>query len=117
MIPIHHSHTLNLLALVRDASHGVDPNSSAFAPPDQSHFSINASALAGVPETAEESPAESQRSDILVIMCSMWIGTALSAIDGTCVASILGTVGSEFKVSREIQWLGVSACLSILHQS
>jgi hypothetical protein len=24
------------------------------------------------------------------------------------VASILGTVGSEFQVSKEIQWLGVS---------
>ncbi|PWN94213.1 hypothetical protein FA10DRAFT_43433 [Acaromyces ingoldii] len=97
---------------IRDASHGVDPNSSAFAPPDQSHFSINASGLAGVPETGEEPATETQRSDILVIMSSMWIGTALSAIDGTCVASILGTVGSEFKVSREIQWLGTSYLLT-----
>jgi MFS family permease len=42
----------------------------------------------------------------------MWIGTALAAIDGTCVASILGTVGSEFKVSTEIQWLGTSYLLT-----
>jgi hypothetical protein len=41
-------------------------------------------------------------------MGSMWIGTLLAAIDGTMVASILGTVGSEFQVSKEIQWLGVS---------
>lgn len=102
--------------IVRDAAHGVDPNSSAFAPPpDQSHFSISPSGLAGVPEVGEEPEEEPARPDLLIIMSSMWIGTALAAIDGTCVASILGTVGSEFKVSREIQWLGVSRlCVAVV---
>ncbi|UZJ51739.1 hypothetical protein CBS101457_001059 [Exobasidium rhododendri] len=98
---------------IRDAAHGVDPQSSAFAPPpDQSHFSISPSGLAGVPEVGEEPAEEPQRPDLLIIMGSMWIGTALAAIDGTCVASILGTVGSEFKVSSEIQWLGTSYLLT-----
>jgi hypothetical protein len=69
--------------------------------------------LAGVPEVGEEPAEAPQRPDLLIIMGSMWIGTALAAIDGTCVASILETVGSEFKVSTEIQWLGVSICLFI----
>lgn len=93
---------------VRDATQGVDPNSSAFAPPDQSHFSISPSGLGVVGEEASSEPTSS-RGEILIIMSSMWIGTFLAAVDGTCVASILGTVGSEFKVSKEIQWLGVSS--------
>lgn len=99
----------------RDATQGVDPNSSAFAPPDQSHFSINASGLAHGTSAEEamqtvEEPA--LRSDILIIMGSMWIGTFLAAVDGTCVASIMGTIGSEFKTSREIQWIGTSYLLT-----
>lgn len=98
--------------IVRDATQGVDPNSSAFAPPpDQSHFSLNASHFARHEETAVAAE-EAQRPDILIIMGSMWIGTFLAAVDGTCVASILGTVGSEFKVSKEIQWLGTSYLLT-----
>lgn len=112
---ITHTHPLHDLT-VRDAAHGVDPNSSAFAPPpDQSHFSISPSGLAGVPEVGEEPAEETRKPDLLIIMGSMWIGTLLAAIDGTMVASILGTVGSEFQVSKEIQWLGVS--LTLYHSS
>lgn len=59
---------------VRDASHGVDPNSSAFAPPDQSHFSIapHHSSLTPVGEVAEEQ----RRPDLLIIMGAMWIGVS-----------------------------------------
>lgn len=59
---------------VRDASHGVDPNSSAFAPPDQSHFSIQPhhSTLAPVGEAEEEQ----RRPDLLIIMGAMWIGVS-----------------------------------------
>lgn len=96
---------------IRDATQGVDPNSSAFAPPmDQSHFSVNASGLARIDENSPEE--DTTRPDILIIMGSMWIGTFLAAVDGTCVASILGTVGSEFKTSKEIQWLGTSYLLT-----
>lgn len=85
---------------------------------DQSHFSISPSGLGVVGEdvSGEEAAAaaagnaapQRNQGDVLLIMSSMWIGTFLAAVDGTCVASILGTVGSEFKVSKEIQWLGVS---------
>lgn len=92
---------------IQDATHGVDPNSSAFAPPpDQSHFSLN---VAPIAEEASEPPL---RADIVVIMGAMWIGTFLAALDGTIVATILSKVGSEFKVSKEVGWLGTSYLLT-----
>ncbi|PWY98492.1 MFS general substrate transporter [Testicularia cyperi] len=93
---------------IQAATHGVDPNSSAFAPLDQSHFSLN-HAPATIPE---EAPEPALRSDIWVIMGAMWIGTFLAALDGTIVATILNTVGSEFKVSKEVGWLGTSYLLT-----
>lgn len=111
-LPLSHSysHTSPPPLAVRDASHGVDPNSSAFAPPpDQSHFSINPSGLR-VPEAIEEE--ESRRPDLLIIMGAMWIGTFVAALDGTVVATIMSTVGSEFSVSKEIGWLGTSYLLT-----
>lgn len=45
-------------------------------------------------------------------MSALWIGSFLAALDGTIVATILGTVGSEFNVSREISWLGTSYLLT-----
>ncbi|KDN52646.1 MFS general substrate transporter [Tilletiaria anomala UBC 951] len=110
-------------AAIRDASHGVDPNSSAFAPPcDQSQFSINHSLIAGsainasgiavADGTAPDAAQPAIRSDVIVIMSAMWIGTFLAALDGTIVATILSTVGSEFRVSKEIGWLGTSYLLS-----
>ncbi|PWN51515.1 MFS general substrate transporter [Violaceomyces palustris] len=94
---------------IQDASHGVDPNSSAFAPPpDQSQFSIGVGEMPPVAEEAEER----RRPDLLIIMGALWIGSFVSALDGTIVATILSTVGSEFRVSKEIGWLGTSYLLT-----
>lgn len=87
----------------RDAAHGVDPNSSAFMPP-QDPSQITA-------------PMEDNRSgrtlaELLLIMGAMWIGTFLAALDGTIVATILSTVGSEFQVSKTVGWLGTSYLLT-----
>ncbi len=59
-----------------------NPNSSAFVPLDQSHFSV-----ANVPAIAEEPEEPALRADIWVIMGAMWIGSFLAALDGTIVAS------------------------------
>lgn len=45
-------------------------------------------------------------------MSAMWIGTFVAALDGTVVATIMSTVGSEFSVSKEIGWLGTSYLLT-----
>ena len=93
---------------IQGAAHGVDPNSSAFVPLDQSHFSIS-----GVPGAIAEEPEEPPlRPDIWVIMGAMWIGSFLAALDGTIVATILSAVGSEFRVSKEASWLGTSYLLT-----
>ncbi|KAK0524111.1 hypothetical protein OC842_005932 [Tilletia horrida] len=97
---------------IRDAAAGVDPNASAFVPaPDASHFSIQP--LPNQPGASVISiQAPPQRNDVLLIMSAMWIGTFLAALDGTIVATILSTVGSEFRVSREVGWLGTSYLLT-----
>ncbi|CAD6900073.1 unnamed protein product [Tilletia controversa] len=97
---------------IRDAAAGVDPNASAFVPqPDASHFSVQP--LAAQPGASVISiAAPPQRDDVLLIMSAMWIGTFLAALDGTIVATIMSTVGSEFRVSREIGWLGTSYLLT-----
>ncbi|GAC92702.1 hypothetical protein PHSY_000257 [Pseudozyma hubeiensis SY62] len=95
---------------IQGAAHGVDPNSSAFVPLDQSHFSV-----AGLPPTVEEEAEPEEpalRADIWVIMGAMWIGSFLAALDGTIVATILSAVGSEFRVSKEVGWLGTSYLLT-----
>ncbi|CCF53325.1 hypothetical protein NDA11_004939 [Ustilago hordei] len=92
---------------VQGAAHGVDPNSSAFIPLDQSHFSV-----AGIDAIAEEPSEPPLRPDIWVIMGAMWIGSFLAALDGTIVATIMTSVGSEFRVSKEVGWLGTSYLLT-----
>ncbi|SPC67235.1 related to multidrug resistance proteins [Ustilago sp. UG-2017b] len=92
---------------VQGAAHGVDPNSSAFIPLDQSHFSV-----AGIDAIAEEPAEPPLRPDIWVIMGAMWIGSFLAALDGTIVATIMTSVGSEFRVSKEVGWLGTSYLLT-----
>ncbi|GAK63741.1 major facilitator superfamily transporter [Moesziomyces antarcticus] len=93
---------------IQGAAHGVDPNSSAFVPLDQSHFSV--SGIGGaIAEEPEEPPL---RADIWVIMGAMWIGSFLAALDGTIVATIMNSVGSEFRVSKEVGWLGTSYLLT-----
>lgn len=88
----------------KDATHGVDPNSSAFMPPD-SHLSV--------PMAGEQAAGEGHSlAELLLIMSAMWIGTFLSALDSTIVATILGTVGAEFDVSRTVGWLGTSYLLT-----
>ncbi len=81
-------------------------NSSAFVPLDQSHFSV--SGIGGaIAEEPEEPPL---RADIWVIMGAMWIGSFLAALDGTIVATIMNSVGSEFRVSKEVGWLEPAIC-------
>ena len=90
---------------IQGAEHGVDPNSSAFAPPpDHSHAAVGEA----------ESTATGGRSlgEVVLVMSAMWIGTFLAALDGTIVATILGTVGSEFRISQEVGWLGTSYLLT-----
>lgn len=92
----------------QDAAHGVDPNSSAFAPPaDHSHVT---NATPG--EAIAEAEAGRPLGALLLVMGAMWIGTFLAALDGTIVATILGTVGSEFGVSKTVGWLGTSYLLT-----
>lgn len=104
---------------IQDAAHGVDPNSSAFIPPEASHFSVRhggagQSSLPAVEESAVESDFQGgrSRSEVFLVLGAMWIGTFLAAADGSIVATILATVGSEFKVSKEISWLGTSYLLT-----
>jgi hypothetical protein len=102
---------------IQDATAGVDPNSSAFIPPEASHFSIHPgqSSLGRVEEeTVVESSYQGGRTqrEALIILGSMWIGTFLAAADGTIVATIMATVGSEFQVSKQVSWLGTSYLLT-----
>ncbi|EPQ31898.1 uncharacterized protein PFL1_00097 [Pseudozyma flocculosa PF-1] len=96
---------------VQDLAHGVDPNASAFPPPaDVSHVSLDAVA-APAPVAGHHAPP-AKRADVLVILCAMWVGCFLAALDGTIVAVILAKVGSEFKVSKNVGWLGTSYLLT-----
>lgn len=72
-----------------DAEHGIDPNESTFMPHPQARV-------------------ERSLAQIIVVLGAMWIGTFLAALDGTIVATIFGTVGSEFSVSKSVGWLGTS---------
>ncbi|CEH14542.1 related to multidrug resistance proteins [Ceraceosorus bombacis] len=98
---------------IRDASHGVDPNSSAFIPPppDQSHFSVQHSGLR-LPDGPASEEVPGRRPDLYIILGAMWIGTFVAALDGTVVATIQSRVGSEFYVSKEVGWLGTSYLLT-----
>ncbi|KAM0752749.1 hypothetical protein T439DRAFT_181881 [Meredithblackwellia eburnea MCA 4105] len=53
-----------------------------------------------------------QRKDLWLILGAMWVGSFLSALDGTVVATCLGIIGSEFSVSNSIGWLGTSYLLT-----
>lgn len=100
---------------IRDAEHGVDPNSSAFIPPEASHFSVQQSALAPVGQSHQDGLTDMNgrsRTEVFIILAAMWVGTFLAAADGSIVATILATVGSEFKVSKEVGWLGTSYLLT-----
>lgn len=94
------------------AQYGGDAaNSSAFIPPEASQFSV---ALGSNGPSAAQDPArpERSRSEVLFILSALWIGTFLAAADGSIVATILAPVGSEFKVSKEVDWLGTSYLLT-----
>lgn len=101
---------------IADATAGVDPNSSAFIPPEASHFSLAHAGASSLGRVAEEPESDMiggrSRRDVFLILGSMWIGTFLAAADGSIVATILATVGSEFKVSKEVAWLGTSYLLT-----
>ena len=86
------------------ATHGVDPNSSSFMPPgDLSQLNVHGQ---------NTSAPTHSLSELLLIMGAMWVGTFLAALDGTIVATILSTVGSEFQVSKTVGWLGTSYLLT-----
>ncbi|GAA5901937.1 hypothetical protein JCM5296_006307 [Sporobolomyces johnsonii] len=91
----------------------LDPNSSAFAVP-----AVGSGELAGDDEAAQSATAgvtvteEPMRADLFVVLAGMWVGTFLSALDGTIVATTLSVIGSEFRVSQSISWLGTSYLMS-----
>ncbi|KAI3627093.1 hypothetical protein GLX27_001239 [Malassezia furfur] len=92
---------------IQGAEHGVDPNSSAFLPPpDRSQLNVTPG------EAVSEAEHGRPLGMLLLVMGAMWIGTFLAALDGTIVATILGTVGSEFGVSKTVGWLGTSYLLT-----
>ena len=98
---------------IQDAAHGVDPNSSAFAPRESQFSNIAGDASRiSIRTAAGEVPAGPSLSSILVILGAMWVGTFLAALDSTIVAVALTAVSSEFKVSKEISWLGTSYLLT-----
>ncbi|KAK4700525.1 hypothetical protein P7C70_g5721, partial [Phenoliferia sp. Uapishka_3] len=83
-----------------------DPNASAFGIPAASNAAIDEEAVSppeGVLVT--ETP---MRADLYFVLGGMWVGTFLSALDGTIVATTLSVIGSEFQVSNSIAWLGTS---------
>merc|ERR1711939_64362 len=55
---------------------------------------------------------EPPRADLFIVLAGMWVGTFLAALDGTIVATVLSTIGSEFGRSNEIAWLGTSYLLT-----
>ncbi|GAA6058489.1 hypothetical protein JCM10212_006928 [Sporobolomyces blumeae] len=88
----------------------LDPNASAFAAPP---------AIAEERGDEEQSGATSSielestmRPDLLLILGGMWIGSFISALDGTIVATTLSVIGSEFNASKSISWLGTSYLMS-----
>ncbi|KAI5479235.1 MFS general substrate transporter [Pseudohyphozyma bogoriensis] len=91
----------------------VDPNASAFnVPPIAPEETIDEEAApAAVPEgvLVTETP---MRADLFIVLGGMWVGTFLSALDGTIVATTLSVIGSEFGVSNSIAWLGTSYLMS-----
>ncbi|WFD41808.1 hypothetical protein MPSI1_000444 [Malassezia psittaci] len=92
---------------IQGLEHGVDPNASAFLPPpDRSQLNVTPA------EAIQEAEHGRPLGMLLLVMGAMWIGTFLAALDGTIVATILGTVGSEFGVSKTVGWLGTSYLLT-----
>lgn len=60
-------------------------------------------------EDVEPEPEESLlRGDLYIILGGLWVGSFLSAADSTIVATCLKPIGSEFKTSQWISWLGTS---------
>lgn len=102
---------------IQDAQNTVDAQASAFLP-EGSYFSVHQatgghqSQLAAVEEAATPSTPERSKSEVILILAALWIGTFLAAADGSIVATILASVGSEFKASKEVDWIGTSYLLS-----
>nr|XP_019013607.1 multidrug resistance protein fnx1 [Kwoniella pini CBS 10737]OCF52388.1 multidrug resistance protein fnx1 [Kwoniella pini CBS 10737] len=48
-----------------------------------------------------------------LICFSLWCGTFLVAFDSTLVSTLLSEIGSEFKSSTQISWIGTSYLLSV----
>ncbi|CAO1634806.1 unnamed protein product [Jaminaea pallidilutea] len=102
---------------IQDAQNTVDAQASAFLP-EGSYFSVHQatgghqSQLAAVEEAATPSAPERSKSEVILILAALWIGTFLAAADGSIVATILASVGSEFKASKEVDWIGTSYLLS-----
>ncbi|KAL8293616.1 hypothetical protein RQP46_000317 [Phenoliferia psychrophenolica] len=105
--------------------HGLRPSLSYASLALQSSFSVsNESAFTipgvftpvdtisrdeeGTGELVEADEEPPLRDDLWVILGAMWVGSFLSALDGTVVATCLGIIGSEFSVSNSIGWLGTS---------
>ncbi|KAL7006572.1 hypothetical protein EMMF5_003738 [Cystobasidiomycetes sp. EMM_F5] len=92
----------------------LDPNASGFAPVGaletvSSHEEDEETTPVPSGVVVKEEPAA---ADLYVILGGMWVGTFLAALDGTIVATVLSTIGSEFGRSNEIAWLGSSYLLT-----
>lgn len=53
-----------------------------------------------------------KKSDLWLVLTSLWIGVFLAALDGTVVATMLSTIGSDFKATNLVSWLGTSFFVS-----
>ncbi|KAM0755662.1 MFS general substrate transporter [Meredithblackwellia eburnea MCA 4105] len=84
-----------------------DPNASAFAVPAPAQPTLDEEAPAA-PTDGVLVTEEPLRADLFLVLGGMWVGTFLSALDGTIVATTLSVIGSEFHVSNSISWLGTS---------
>ncbi|KAG8903907.1 hypothetical protein FRB99_002564 [Tulasnella sp. 403] len=47
-----------------------------------------------------------------IILCGLWLATFLSALNSTLVATLISSIGSEFKSAHQASWLGTSFLLA-----
>lgn len=96
----------------------LDPNASSFGRVgavgdiDEDDEEEQVSGTAAVPSAGADAAEPAQRADLFIILGGLWVGTFIAALDGTIVATILGTIGSEFGKSNSIAWLGTSYLLT-----
>ncbi|GAA6032612.1 hypothetical protein JCM8097_004838 [Rhodosporidiobolus ruineniae] len=63
-------------------------------------------------EEAHDDPTKMPKSRRNLILCAVWLGVFLGALDGTIVATLISDVSSSFKKSNQAGLLGTSYLLS-----